>query len=86
MSSGKSMTELDNPAEELELFLDNLPTVRCGEGGCYSCDAAYQCTVNEVATGDAGVRYDRDSTPEWDSGDTFPGIPELLWDELGGEG
>lgn len=81
-----SKLDLENPSEELELFLDNLPTVRCGEGGCFSCDEAYRCTVNEVATGGAGVRYDRDTTAEWNSGDTFPGLPEIAWEELGGEG
>lgn len=82
------MSKEIDPLEELEMFLDNVPTVRCGEGGCDSCDAAYRCSVG---LNDVGVRYDHDTTPDssapaWDSGDTYPAIPELLWDELGGEG
>ena len=71
--------DLVNPSEELELFLDNLPTIPCGEGGCHACDAAFKaCTMTRVPE----VLGDPE---EWEA-DTYPALPEILWEELGGEG
>ncbi len=74
------MNTEDDPISELETFMEDLPTIRCGERGCDSCDAAFRRCM------DTRVTHDRDSTPGWDEGDTYPALPELLWDELGGEG
>jgi hypothetical protein len=66
-----SLSEEFDPLAELELFMDDLPTVRCGEGGCDSCDKAFRSCI------DSGVKYTRDTTPVQATLDS----PD--WDELG---
>lgn len=75
------------PAEssELEEFLDELPTRRCGEGGCDECDRAFHASCDTMYL--TITEPTEAGGSEWD-GDTLPVLPlyDDIYMELGGEG
>jgi hypothetical protein len=43
---GKSILELDE--QDYADFINEIPTNRCGEGGCRSCDEAYRASCEPI--------------------------------------
>lgn len=54
--------------DELVEFMDELPTIQCGEGGCRSCSAAFHWTCrpkpNTVETKVAAEAWDEKTEPQ----------------------
>ena len=83
---------MENISEQLVDFYDELPTLRCGEGGCNSCGVAFRIAC---ATMVPAKQKEREAA--WEE-DTIPSAPAFLsgFDddyivqvdevELGGEG
>jgi hypothetical protein len=78
------MTMIENGFDPLENFMDEEPTIRCGEGGCNRCDAAFHASCDPILPVSSGVPEPVD---EWE-GDTEPDYASLFLEisELGGEG
>lgn len=74
--------------EDLD-FMEEEPTIRCGEGGCRACDDAFHRSCDPILraypiTGGDFVEADKTSVDLLPYGATFDD-PELEYD-LGGEG
>lgn len=86
-----SMEELD---EEMDLdFMEEEETIRCGEGGCRACDAAFHLSCDPILAGNPNARLVAEALfiPR-DRADTDLDLhpygeyePEMDYD-LGGEG
>lgn len=80
------MSEPEDPVQELADFMDELPTLRCGEGGCSSCSAAHKWSCAPIVPGP-----ERDMrAAAWEE-KTEPRVPPnfdddyLFVDDVGGE-
>lgn len=62
------MTEVDNMIAAFEKWMDDAPTLRCGEGGCDSCASAFRRSCEPILPA---------QIPEPEISD---GIPEFYWE------
>lgn len=77
--------------DDLEEFLDELPTNPCGEGGCGPCDLAFHRSCDPILSypykpsdGVPKAEFEAEERTELDIRTTFS--DEMEYQELGGEG